>query len=71
MSETFLSRWSRRKRAASTSPRERISEGTDREAGSIPPAPLGGEGGEDRRSEPGGGTYFISSTEFIENAPHP
>jgi uncharacterized protein DUF3306 len=37
MSETFLSRWSRRKREAS-----------------IPPPQ--GEGGEDRRSEPGGGT---------------
>jgi len=38
MSETFLSRWSRRKRAAS-----------------IPPPQ--GEGGEDRRSEPGGGEH--------------
>jgi Protein of unknown function (DUF3306) len=38
MSETFLTRWSRRKRAAS-----------------IPP--LQGEGGEDRRSEPGGGDH--------------
>jgi hypothetical protein len=69
MSETFLSRWSRRKRAASTSPRERINEATDREAGSIPPAPLGGEGGEDRRSEPSGGDY--SRSELAQSPPTP
>ena len=41
MSETFLSRWSRRKREAS-----------------IPPSH---EGGEDRRSEPGGASHREAS----------
>jgi hypothetical protein len=50
MSETFFSRWSRRKREAS-----------------IPPPQ--GEGGEDRRSEPGGGTS--PPAERAENPPHP
>jgi hypothetical protein len=69
MSETFLSRWSRRKRAANTSPRVGVNEKADREAGSIPPAPLGGEGGEDRRSEPGGGDY--SGAELAKAPPTP
>jgi hypothetical protein len=59
MSERFLSRWSRRKRAAAASPASG-KLGTGNEAGSIPPAPLGGEGGEDRRSEPGRGDYARS-----------
>ena len=50
MSETFLSRWSRRKREAN-----------------IPPPQ--GEGGEDRRSEPGGGP--APSAERVESPPHP
>jgi hypothetical protein len=50
MSETFLSRWSRRKRAAS-----------------IPPPQ--GEGGEDRRSEPGGGEH--SRSELTQAPPTP
>jgi len=54
MSETFLSRWSRRKREAS-----------------IPPPQ--GEGGEDRRSEPGGGDTSATPAplERVENPPHP
>jgi hypothetical protein len=71
MSETFLSRWSRRKRAANTSPRVGVNEKTDREAGSIPPAPLGGEGGEDRRSEPGGGDYSGSERAKAPPTPDP
>jgi len=55
MSERFLSRWSRRKRAAGAPASGKL--GTGDEAPSIPPAPLGGEGGEDRRSEPGGGDF--------------
>jgi Protein of unknown function (DUF3306) len=50
MSETFLSRWSRRKRAASV------------------PAPQG-EGGEDRRSEPGGGASPPPAG-HVESPPH-
>ena len=50
MSETFLSRWSRRKREAS-----------------IPPPQ--GEGGEDRRSEPGGGDS--PPADHAEHPPHP
>src|SRR6266849_1480296 len=65
--EGFLTRWSRRKRA--TSPRLRGEEGTHADAGSYPPAPLGGEGGEDRRSEPGGRDYARS--EFAEAPPTP
>jgi Protein of unknown function (DUF3306) len=57
MSERFLSRWSRRKRAAVAAPPATREPGADSDAGSIPPAPLGGEGGEDRRSEPGGGDF--------------
>jgi Protein of unknown function (DUF3306) len=68
MSEGFLSRWSRRKRESVSSP---VSGklGTGNEAGSIPPAPLGGEGGEDQRSEPGGGDYARS--EFAQAPPTP
>jgi len=50
MSETFLSRWSRRKREAS-----------------IPPPQ--GEGGEDRRSQPGGGEH--SQPELAKTRPTP
>jgi hypothetical protein len=54
MSENFLSRWSRRKRAASIPP--------------IPPPQ--GEGGEDRRSEPGGGAA-PTPAERAESPPRP
>jgi hypothetical protein len=67
MSEGFLSRWSRRKRAATTPASGELGAGN--EARSIPPAPLGGEGGEDRRSEPGGGD--LARSEFVKAPPTP
>ncbi|MBV8824150.1 MAG: DUF3306 domain-containing protein [Bradyrhizobiaceae bacterium] len=66
MSEPFLSRWSRRKRE-STSPPEGANESAGPAASSILPQ---GEGGEDRRSEPGR-VDSPPKAERAESPPHP
>jgi hypothetical protein len=70
MSERFLSRWSRRKRAAISSPASG-KLGTGNEAGSIPPAPLGGEGRPLERSESGRGGGDFARAESVQAPPTP